>query len=401
MNGLERFVVKKLIAWVFASLLTLNVGIFVDSQRGAAQEAASPSAEKELAGGFEEIESIVTRGMEEGQMPGAVVVIADKDRVLYERAFGDRQVEPTQESMTLDTVFDMASLTKPVATATSVMRLIQSGKVDPDAPVSNYLPEFRGKGKAAITVGELLVHVGGLIPDNSLRDYQDGVEQSWERICDLKPIAERGEKFAYTDVGFIVLGKLVERVSGRPLDQFAKQEVFEPLGMKETMYNPAESLRKRAAPTEQRDGDWIRGEVHDPRAHLLEGVAGHAGLFSTASDLVRYGQMMLQRGKGNGVEILDEATWTLMTTPRTVPRGTRAYGWDHRSPYSSNRGESLSDAAFGHGGFTGTAMWIDPGKNRVVIFLSNRLHPDGKGSVNRLAGEIATLVGNAAEEVTE
>lgn len=392
---------EKLSARAFAFLLTLGVGVVVDSQTGVTQEAASPSPVKDVAGAFEGIESIVARGIEEGQMPGAVVVIADKDRVLYERAFGDRQMEPTQESMTLDTVFDMASLTKPVATATSVMRLIQAGEVDPDAPVSKYLPEFRGKGKEAITVGELLVHVGGLIPDNSLRDYQDGVERSWERICDLKPIAERGEKFAYTDVGFIVLGKLVERVSGMPLDRFAKKEVFEPLEMMETMYNPTESLCKRAAPTEKRDGDWIRGEVHDPRAHLLDGVAGHAGLFSTASDLVRYGQMMLKRGKGDGVEILDEATWTLMTTPRTVPRGTRAYGWDHRSPYSSNRGESLSDAAFGHGGFTGTAMWIDPGKNRVVIFLSNRLHPDGKGSVNRLAGEIATLVGNAAEDVTE
>ena len=359
---------------------------------------------------FQAIERIVAEGIREGQMPGAVVLIADQDRVLYQCAFGDRQVKPEREPMTLDTVFDMASLTKPVATATSVMRLIQQGKVDPQAPVSDYLPEFANEGKESITVAELLLHVGGLIPDNALRDYHDGLEKSWERICALKPIASPGEKFAYTDVGFIVLGKLVQRVSGKPLDQFAREEIFEPLGMKATTFNPSEEMRLRAAPTEKRSGQWIKGEVHDPRAFLMEGVAGHAGLFSTASDLLRYGQMMLGRGSNGETVILDEQTFRLMTVPREVPlapgskssangkQATRTFGWDHRSPYSSNRGERLSDDAFGHGGFTGTVMWIDPGKNRIFIFLSNRLHPDGKGSVNRLAGKIATLVGNAAKE---
>ena len=347
---------------------------------------------------FEAIESIVKQGIKDGKMPGAVVVIADRNRVLYRRAFGQRQVKPTTEPMTVDTVFDLASLTKPVATATSVMKLIAEGLLSPDQKVSDVLPEFGKHGKDEITIGDLLLHVGGLIPDNSLRDYRDGIQNSWKNICELKPIAVPREKFAYTDVGFIVLGKVVERVSKQPLDQYAQQHIFTPLGMSETTFNPSADLKKRTAPTEQRDGQWIKGEVHDPRAHLLQGVAGHAGLFSTADDLTRYGQQMLSIA-GNEESIpFPKSTFKMMTRPRDVHRasqtiGTRTYGWDHRSPYSSNRGDQLSDSAFGHGGFTGTVMWIDPDSDRVFIFLSNRLHPDGKGSVNRLAGEIASIVG--------
>ena len=355
----------------------------------------TPSAEQPS---FDAIEPIVRQGIQDGQMPGAVVVIADRNRVLYRRAFGQRQVEPTAEPMTMDTVFDLASLTKPVATATSVMQLIGDGLLSPHQKVADYLPEFGKHGKDKITISDLLLHVGGLIPDNSLRDYRDGVEVSWDKICDLKPIAERGKKFAYTDVGFIVLGKLVERVSKQRLDQYAQQNVFTPLGMTETTFNPSADLKKRAAATEQRNGQWLKGEVHDPRAHLLQGVAGHAGLFSTADDLTRYGQQLLRIARGEKSIPLSQATFKTMTRPRDVQRdsktiGTRTYGWDHRSPYSSNRGDKLSDSAFGHGGFTGTVMWIDPDSDRVFLFLSNRLHPDGKGSINRLAGKIASIVG--------
>ena len=350
---------------------------------------------------FDAIESIVRQGIQDGQMPGAVVVIADQDSILYRRAFGQRQVEPTAEPMTLDTVFDLASLTKPVATATSVMQLIGDGLVSPHQKVADHLPEFGKYGKDKITIADLLLHVGGLIPDNSLHDYRDGLDASWQNICNLKPIASRGENFAYTDVGFIVLGKLVEHVTKQSLDQYAKQSVFTPLGMTETTFNPSTALKKRAAATEQRNGQWIKGEVHDPRAHLLQGVAGHAGLFSTADDLTRYGQQMLRIAKGKKSTPLSQATFKMMTRPRDVRRdsqtiGTRTYGWDHRSPYSSNRGDQLSDSAFGHGGFTGTVMWIDPDSDRVFLFLSNRLHPDGKGSINRLAGKIASIVGASA-----
>lgn len=377
-------------------ILALSVIAGVDLSDSPLQ-AAQPQAQS-----FELIETIVNQGIKDGKMPGAVVVIADHDKVLYRRAFGNRQVEPVAEPMTLDTVFDLASLTKPIATTTSIMKLIDEGKLSPRANVAEYLPGFGQHGKDVITVEDLLLHVGGLIPDNSLNDYRDGVETSWKNICELKPITKRGTRFTYTDVGFIVLGRLVEKVSGQTLDEFAKTNVFQPLEMSETSFNPSAELRKRAAPTEQRDGTWLKGEVHDPRAHLLRGVAGHAGLFSTADDLTRYGQQMLRLAMGNERLPFGQATFSMMTRPRNVERdsqviGTRTYGWDHRSPFSSNRGDQFSDSAFGHGGFTGTVMWIDPEKDRVFIFLSNRLHPDGNGSVNRLAGEIASIIGAATQ----
>ena len=266
-------------------------------------------AEQPQAPSFELIEEIVKQGIKDGKMPGAVVVIADHDNVLYRRAFGNRQIEPVAEPMTLDTVFDLASLTKPIATTTSIMKLIDEGKLSPRAKVSEYLPAFGKHGKDLITVEDLLLHVGGLIPDNSLNDYHDGVEMSWENICELKLVTERGTRFTYTDVGFIVLGKLVEKISGQTLDTFSQANVFQPLGMNETTFNPVAELRKRAAPTEQRDGKWIKGEVHDPRAHLLRGVAGHAGVFSTADNLTRYGQQMLGLAMGNRLIPFSQSTF--------------------------------------------------------------------------------------------
>jgi len=194
-------------------------------------------------------------------------------------------------------------------------------------------------------------------------------------------------------VNFIVLGKLVEKVSGKPLNVFVKENIFAPLGMKETGYLPGDELRKRAVVTQQREGRWMRGEVHDPRAYLLEGVAGHAGLFSTADDLAVYAQMMIGRGKLGSAKILNKDTAKMMTKSYAVPGGKRGLGWDKKSAYSSNRGDLFTDAAFG--GFTGTAMWIDPELELFVIFLSNRVHPDGKGSVNSLAGRIATVAAAA------
>ena len=343
------------------------------------------------------IDQVVTQGIADGQMPGAVVVIARRDRVEFARAYGMRQVKPAKVPMTLDTVFDLASLTKPIATATSVMKLVEQGKIELDRAVADYLPEFGRHGKDEITVRDLLLHVGGLIPDNALSDYDGSVDQSWERICALHPRSPRGAKFSYTDVGFIVLGKLVEKQSGLPLDQFARQNLFVPLGMSDTMYNPGKELIERTSPTEMRDGKWIKGQVHDPRAYRLKGVAGHAGLFSSAQDLVRFGQMILGEGTAHGEIILRPATVEQMIKPHQVPRGTRALGWDHQSPYSRNRGKSLSVSAIGHGGFTGTVIWIDPKKDIVFVLLSSRLHPDGNGSVNTLAGEIATAVGESRD----
>jgi serine-type D-Ala-D-Ala carboxypeptidase len=372
-------------------------------------------------GRFNAIDQLVASGIDAGEMAGAVVVVASKDEVLYAKAFGNRQVEPALEVMTLSTVFDLASLTKPVATATSVMILVDRGLIKIDEPVATYLPAFGTNGKAAVTVEQLMRHTSGLIPDNPVKDYQSGLDKAWQNICELKLLSEPGKKFAYSDVNFIVLGKLVEQLSGRSLDQFAVENIFQPLGMKQTMYNPSESLCSIAATTEKIDGVWKKGKVHDPRAALMNGVAGHAGLFSTAADLVVYGQMLLGKGQRNSVQILSEEALNTMRSPRSPPvvppvdepseatsysiasstsptpakvlKNSRALGWDHRSGYSSNRGEQLSEAAFGHGGFTGTVLWIDPEKDRVFIFLSTRLHPDGKGTINPIAGKVADVIG--------
>jgi len=298
--------------------------------------------------------------------------------------------------MTCDTVFDLASLTKPIATATSVMLLVERQQLALDEPVAKYLPEFGQAGKQSITVRQLLTHQGGLIADNPIEDFADGSEKAFQRIFAASPTCEPAIRFIYSDVGFMVLGELIRRVSGENLQQFTSHALFGPLAMSETGYLPAEASRKRAAPTERRDGHWMQGEVHDPRAYALGGVAGHAGLFSTAEDVAIYAQMILGRGENAGVRVLAPETVDTMLTANTVPGGgLRGLGWDMRTGYSINRGDGFSPRAVGHGGFTGTSLWIDPQLELVVVFLSNRVHPDGKGNVNRLAGRIGTLAAEA------
>jgi CubicO group peptidase (beta-lactamase class C family) len=302
--------------------------------------------------------------------------------------------------MSADTAFDLASLTKPVATATSIMLLVEQGKLSLSDRVAKHWPAFGAKGKDKITVEQLLLHTSGLIADNDVADYRNGKSKALERIVDLTPTSEPGSRFVYSDVGYIVLGELVERISGVPLDSFARKNLFNPLGMKETTFRPDDKLADRAAPTQERDGHWMKGEVHDPRAHALGGVAGHAGLFSTADDLAIYVRMLLRGGVFNGKRILSPLTVRLMTTPREVPGGLRAYGWDVQTAFSSNRGELFPRGeSFGHTGFTGTSLWLDPASDTAVIFLSNRVHPDGKGNVTKLRGQVATLAAAALTDV--
>jgi uncharacterized protein YbbC (DUF1343 family) len=359
------------------------------------------------------IDSMVDASISAGQMPGCVVLVGRHGKIAFLKAYGKRQIEPAPLPMTTDTLFDLASITKPVATATSIMLLAERGKLRIDDPVARYIPEFAAAGKEKITLRHLLTHQGGLIPDNDLRDYEGGPEKAWKRIFAMKPPAAPGAQFEYSDVGFIVLGEVVRRVSGQDLNHFSHEKLFGPLGMTETGYLPPEKLRRRAAPTEKRDDHWMQGEVHDPRSFLLGGVAGHAGLFSTARDMAVYAQMLLNRGVGqvanlpetrqignlpHGVRVLAESTVRQMTEPWHTSSGFRSLGWDVHSSYSGNRGTSFSPRAFGHGGFTGTGLWIDPGLDLFVIFLSNRVHPNGKGNVNRLIGRIGTVVGQAVRD---
>ena len=369
--------------------LLVAAGLLLASVTAQGQASPPPSErEQEL---LSQIDALIAEGIAAGDLTGCVLLVGSRDKILYEQAYGHRILEPEPVSMTVETVFDMASITKPVATATSVMLLVERGLVRLGDRAAKYIPEFGANGKKVITIEQLLTHQAGLIPDNALQDYLDGPEKSWERIYQLEPTWEPGTVFKYTDVGFLMLGKLVEEVTGRSLAEFTQNEIFAPLKMTDTGYTPGPELRDRAAPTEPRDGQMLQGVVHDPRAALLEGVAGHAGLFSTARDLAKYAQMMLGEGSRDGVRVLGTQTVREMIRPRDVAGNQRALGWDVKSSYSRNRGAFYSTRAFGHGGFTGTVLWIDPELDFFLIFLSSRLYPDGEGSVNDLAGRIGTV----------
>ncbi|MFT5327823.1 MAG: CubicO group peptidase (beta-lactamase class C family) [Planctomycetaceae bacterium] len=344
------------------------------------------------------IDEVVAEGLRYERMPGCVVLVGYRGRIAWLKSYGSRQVKPDVVPMTTDTVFDLASLTKPIATATSIMLLIEDGLLELDAPATKYIPEFGVNGKEVITIRQLLTHQSGLLPDNSIKDYENGRADVFRRIHELDLRAEPGTRFMYSDVGFIVLGEIVERVSGKSLDVFAKERIFTPLRMSETGFNPHADLKQRSAPTQERNGEWMRGEVHDPRAFRMDGVAGHAGLFSTAKDLARYAQMLINNGTLGKTKILKPETCMLMQSSQEVSSGIRTLGWDRRTGYSSNRGDLFSPSAFGHGGFTGTALWIDTEQEMFVIFLSNRVHPDGKGSVNSLAGRIGTIAAAAIND---
>lgn len=364
----------------------------------ASSPAALPEAPAEEVGldpaRLDRIDEAVARAIEKGQVPGAVVVVGRGGKIAYAKAFGLRASDPADEPMTRETSFDLASLTKPIATATSVMILIEQGKLRLDDPVARHWPEFASRGKGVITVEQLLRHRSGLIADNPLADYADGPAVAWERIADLGLVGVPGARFTYSDVNYLILGKLVERVSDEPLDEFARRNLFEPLGMGST-FRPASAAR--IAPTVREGGAMLRGVVHDPRSRALGGVAGHAGLFGTADDLAIYAQMLLDGGKGSdGRRVLGPAMVKAMIEPGTTPPGqARGLGWDLDTPYSRTpRGSGFGRTSFGHTGFTGTSLWVDPDSGTFVILLTSYLHP--AGSKGRAIGPLRSEVASAA-----
>jgi uncharacterized protein YbbC (DUF1343 family) len=353
---------------------------------------------------FDRIAPLVGDAIDRHELPGAVVLVGRGDDVLYEHAFGHRAVQPVLESMTDDTIFDLASLTKVVATTTSVMQLVEQGRIRLRDPVALFVPEFSAHGKDAITIQQLLTHTSGLPPDLPLEDAFHGSDEAIRRASALAPSSPPGDKFVYSDVNFFLLGDIVRRVSGQRLDEYAADHVFAPLRMVETRFLPPEAWRARIAPTERclplawpcadPAAPFLRGIVHDPTARRMDGVAGHAGLFSTAADLSRFCRMLLHGGELDGARLLSPASVDRMTSPAT-PSGmtdVRGLGWDIDSSYSANRGDLFAiGSSFGHTGFTGTSLWIDRNTRGYVVFLSNRVHPDGKGDVTPLRGKIATI----------
>jgi serine-type D-Ala-D-Ala carboxypeptidase len=343
------------------------------------------------AADFSAIASTVEAAIGRQELPGCVIAVLHKGKVVYREAFGRRAVQPMPEPMTVDTIFDLASLTKPMATATSIMILVDQDKLKVRDKAAAYWPEFGGNGKADITLEQLLLHTSGLIADNPLSDYKDGPAKAMERIAALKPSAAPDQRWIYSDVNYIVLGEIVRRVSGQALEEFSRKQIFEPLKMTDTGFKPSEMLRPRCAPTQARDGHWMWGEVHDPRAFALGGVAGNAGLFGTADDLLLYARCLLRGGK----PILESSTVEAFTRPREMPGGLRTIGWDVQTSHSANKGAFPLDKGFGHTGFTGASLWFDPASETAVVFLSNSVHPDGKGNVKKLRGDVATIVAKA------
>jgi uncharacterized protein YbbC (DUF1343 family)/CubicO group peptidase (beta-lactamase class C family) len=340
------------------------------------------------------IDDVIHHAIDAGQIPGAVVLIGHHNQIVYRKAFGHRALDPRREPMTVDTIFDIASLTKVVGTTTAVMQLAERGQLRTSDPVAKYLPEFAQNGKEDITVRQLLTHYSGLGPDLDLKTSWTGKTTAYTMAFSQKPESPPGSKFLYSDINFVTLGALVERVSGKPLDAYVRENVFAPLGMSHTRYLPPASWRSKIAPTQYDEKDvMLRAVVHDPTARRMGGVAGHAGLFSTADDLAKFAQTLLD----GGGKILSTLSVEKMTTPQQPPTATavRGFGWDIDSPYSSVRGDLLPVGSYGHTGFTGTSLWIDPATRTYIILLTNAVHPRGKGSAIAVRNKLATAVAAA------
>ncbi len=394
------FSLKRLLAhYLFSSLL---VFLFFRSETVAEMNKPALAA----------IDQEILAAIGEGHIPGAVLWIESKGEV-YHRAYGKRVTSPGSEEMTLDTIFDIASLTKVLATTPSILYLAERGELSLDAPVSTYIPEFLAGGIRAepkddlvtkedrekITVRHLLTHQSGLPPGIYLseRDFW-GHDEGAKRAAMIGLIERPGTRFRYSDVNFILLGEIVRLVSGQRIDSFVEDHFYDPLGMTETTYRPAPFRHSRIAPTTDIPNyGLIRGQVHDPTARRMEGVAGHAGVFSTAKDIAAFTRFFLNKGMQDGVPILADHT-VRDATSNQLPaslKHQRGLGWDLVSPFSYQRGTKFPLSGFGHTGWTGTSIWVDPVSDTFVVLLANRNHPTEKGSIKPLRIRVGTLAAEA------
>jgi uncharacterized protein YbbC (DUF1343 family)/CubicO group peptidase (beta-lactamase class C family) len=367
---------------------------------GLAMVAAllAPLTAQEPFAGAAALDQAIEEAIRQDQIPGAVLLVSHQGQVVYRKAYGARSLTPRRETMTVDTIFDAASLTKVVATTPAVMKLFEEGKLRLNDRVTQYLPEFQG-GTSEVTVRQLLTHFSGLRPDLDLQPPWSGYETGIKLALIDKPAAPPGERFAYSDINFILLGEIVRRLSGKPLAEYAAEVVFQPLGMTDTMFRPPPSLRPRIAPTELLAGDKepLRGVVHDTTTRYMGGVAGHAGVFTTAGDLARFAEMMLGRGQRGAVRLFGSLTVDKFTAPQSPPDQPilRGLGWDIDSQYSGSRGELFPLGSYGHTGFTGTSLWIDPTTQTYVILLTNSVHPRPRPAITSLRARVATIVAAA------
>jgi uncharacterized protein YbbC (DUF1343 family)/CubicO group peptidase (beta-lactamase class C family) len=360
-----------------------------------------------------DLDSVIEQSIAKDEIPGGVLLVGSRGRIVWRKAYGSRAILPKREAMTLDTIFDLASLTKVFATTSAVMKLVEQGKIRLNDPAARYIPELGTEGATAeknqITIRQLLTHTAGFAPDPTDANIPAGWSGADPLLREIyaEPLtAPPGSRFVYSDTGFILLGEIVRRVSGVSLDEFVVKEIFAPLGMRETRYLPPAAWIARIAPTEEVDlpagakagsgsGRVLRGAVHDPRARQMGGVAGHAGLFSTADDLALFCKMLLAGGVApNGKRIFAAATVRLMTSAQQSPwvPSIRGLGWDIDSAYSAPRGDLFPIGSYGMTGFTGTEVWIDPASQTFVLFLANSVHPYGRPAISSLRARISTVV---------
>ncbi len=353
---------------------------------------------QETFSGSAALDAQIDQAVRSGLIPGAVLLVGHDGKIVHRKAYGQRSLVPAREPMTLDTIFDLASLTKVVATTPAIMKLFEQGKIRLSDPVTVYLPEFQG-GKSDITVRDLLTHFSGLRPDLDLEPAWSGYDTGIRKALMDRPANPPGQRFVYSDINFELLGEIVDRVSGKMLDEYAREQIFAPLGMQETMFRPPASLRPRIAPTEidEATGQPFRGTVHDPTARYMGGVAGHAGVFATAADLSRYAQMMLNLGELGGVRVFSPLTVQKFTASSSPPDQPvlHGLGWDIDSSYSSARGELFPIGSYGHLGYTGTSIWIDPYSKTYIILLTNCVHPHSGKNLSALRRSVGTIVAAA------
>ncbi|MFZ2147097.1 MAG: serine hydrolase domain-containing protein [Sedimentisphaerales bacterium] len=343
---------------------------------------------------FSEIDLVIEEEIEKGNIPGAVVFVGKQGDILYWEAFGYEVIEPCEEPIDRNTVFDLASLTKPIATATSIMILRDRKAIDLDGYVGTYLPAFACNGKEEVRIKHLLTHTSGLPAYTNVDDLKEQFgspcpEKVIDKICELEAISKPGEEFRYSCLGYITLAKIAEAVSGMSIADFSRENIFVPLGMKHTAYNPPVSWEKDIAATEIVDQQLLRGTVHDPLAKLMGGISGNAGLFSNAYDLSIYCKMLLNDGIWNGRRVLSPEAVAMLTTAQT---DGRAYGFDVSSSYSSAKGSYAPEKAFCHTGYTGTSIVCDPVSETFVIILTNRVHPSDQGTAKSVRSKVADIV---------
>ncbi|MEO7658448.1 MAG: exo-beta-N-acetylmuramidase NamZ domain-containing protein [Pyrinomonadaceae bacterium] len=419
----------KLLNFNYLFVIACLFGVFCNELAAQALPAAPPQTVGMIAAKLNGIDALVEADIAAKKLPGAVVLVGHKGKIVFRKVYGNRSLAPTVEKMTVDTIFDLASLTKPVATATSIMILVERGKLRLNDTVGKFISDIDDPEAKKVTVQQLLTHTSGYRPDFDLGEKWTGRDGMLAALKKEKLRNPPATKFIYSDIGFIVLAEIIQRISGVGVDRFAVENIFDPLRAETTLFSPvgttlsdtqapaAARFIARIAPTEnirgqnsylgaQFQGDSkvgneiLRGRVHDPTAYRMGGVAGHAGLFSTADDLARYCQMLLNGGTLDGKRILSSQTVARITAPMVVTESgdARGLGWDINTSFSSNRGELFPVGSFGHTGFTGTSIWIDRVSQTFVVFLSNRVHPDGKGDVGPLRAKVATVVASAIED---